>query len=101
MDGALKLKVDHVLPGHGGAGGKEILTGQRAFMIELRKAVQAEVARGKKLDDLVKKTNGKPMATIHLPDAVGTWVSAESLPDQVKDAYNEVTSGKAAGDLPH
>jgi cyclase len=101
MDGALKLKVDHVLPGHGGAGGKEILTGQRAFMIELRKAVQAEVARGKKLDDLVKKTNGKQMATIHLPDAVGTWVSAESLPDQVKDAYNEVTTGKAAGDLPH
>ncbi len=54
LDGALKLKVDHVLPGHGGAGGKEILTGQRAFMIELRKAVQAQVASGKKLGDLVK-----------------------------------------------
>ena len=27
LDGALQLKVDHVLPGHGGAGGKEILTG--------------------------------------------------------------------------
>jgi glyoxylase-like metal-dependent hydrolase (beta-lactamase superfamily II) len=101
LDGALALKVDHVLPGHGGAGGKEILTGQRAFMIELRKAVQAEVAHGKKLDDLVKKTNGKEMTTIHLPDAVKNWVSADSLPDQVKDAYNEVTTRKAAGDLPH
>jgi cyclase len=101
LDGALKLKVDHVLPGHGGAGGKEILTGQRAFMIELRKAVQAEVARGKKLDDLVQKTDGKQMATLHLPDAVKNWVSADSLPGQVKDAYNEVTTGKAAGDLPH
>ncbi len=54
-----------MLPGHGGAGGKEILTGQRAFMIELRKAVQAEVASGKKLDDLVKKTNGKQVAMLH------------------------------------
>ena len=101
MDGTLKLPVDHVLPGHGGAGGKEILTGQRAFMIELRKAVQAEVASGKKLNDLVKTANGKPVATLHLPDSVNNWVSADSLPDQVKDAYNEVTAGKPAGDLPH
>jgi cyclase len=101
LDGALKLKVDHVLPGHGGAGGKEILTGQRAFMIELRKAVLAEVAKGKKLGDLVKTANGKQMATLQLPDSVKNWVSADSLPDQVRDAYNEVTTGKAAGDLPH
>jgi hypothetical protein len=70
-------------------------------MIELRKAVQAEVASGKKLDDLVKKNNGKQVATLHLPEAVKNWVSADSLPDQVKDAYNEVTTGKPAGDLPH
>jgi len=101
LDAALKLQVDHVLPGHGGAGGKEILTGQRAFMIELRKAVAAEVAHGKKLDDLVKKSNGKQVATLRLPDSVKNWVSADSLPDQVKDAYNEVTTGKPAGDLPH
>jgi cyclase len=101
LDGALKLQVDHVLPGHGSAGGKEILEGQRAFMIELRKAVQTEVASGKKLNDLVKTANGKKLATLHLPDAVKNWVSADSLPDQVTDAYNEVTTGKAAGDLPH
>jgi cyclase len=101
LDGALKLQVDHVLPGHGGAGGKEILVGQRAFMIELRKAVQSEVAKGKKLDDLVKQSNGKQVAALQLPASVKNWVSADSLPDQVKDAYNEVTSGKPAGDLPH
>jgi cyclase len=101
LDGAMKLNVEHVLPGHGGAGGKEILSGQRAFMIELHKAVQAAVASGKKLNDLVKTTNGKQMANISLPDAVKNWVSADSLPDQVKDAYNEATTGKAAGDLPH
>ena len=101
LDGALKLKVDHVLPGHGGAGGKEVLQGQRAFMIELRKAVLAEVASGKKLEDLVKSSNGKQVALLQLPDAVKNWVSADSLPDQVKDAYREVTAGKPAGDLPH
>jgi len=101
IDGALKLKTDHVLPGHGGAGGREILTGQRAFMIELRKAVQAEVAKGKKLADLVQTANGKSVTTVHLPDSVKTWVSADSLPDQVKDAFKEVTSGKPIGDLPH
>jgi cyclase len=100
LDGALKLPVDHVLPGHGGAGGKEILTGQRAFMIELRKAVQAEVASGKKLNDLVKKDKGKETASLQLPASVKNWVG-DDFAAQVKDAYNEVTTGKAAGDLPH
>jgi cyclase len=101
LDGALKLKVDRVLPGHGGAGGREVLVGQRAFMIELRKAVQAAFANGKKLDDLVKTNNGKQVAALQLPDSVKNWVSSDALPSQVKDAYNEVTTGKPAGDLPH
>jgi cyclase len=52
---AQKLDVTHVLPGHGGPGGKEILEGQARFMTELHSAVQAAVKRGKKLDDIVKK----------------------------------------------
>jgi hypothetical protein len=31
VDGALKLPVEHVPPGHGPAGGREVLIGQRAF----------------------------------------------------------------------
>jgi len=100
LDGALKLNVEHVLPGHGGAGGKEVLTGQRAFMVELHNAAQAAVKSGKKLDDLVKKQNGKEVAAVQLPDSVKNWVG-EALATQVKDAYNEITSGKPAGDLPH
>jgi len=92
MDGALKLDVEHVLPGHGPSGGKEILTGQRAFMIELHKAVEAAIKDGKKLDDLAKG--------VQLPDSVKTWVGP-SLVAQVKDTYNEITSKKPAGDLPH
>ena len=100
VDGAMKLSVEHVLPGHGPAGGKEILVGQRAFMIELRKVVQDAIKSGKKLDDLVKTENGRQVASLQLPDGVKNWVGP-SLAAQVKDAYNEITSHKAAGDLPH
>src|SRR5579859_7820040 len=59
MDAALKLDVEHVLPGHGPSGGREILSGQRAFMLELHKSVEAAVKQGKKLDDIVKKDGSK------------------------------------------
>ena len=100
VDGALKLNVDHVLPGHGPAGGREVLVGQRAFMIELHNAVDAAIKAGKHVDDLVKSQNGKQLAQLQLPDSVKNWVGP-SLPDQVKDAYNEITNKKPAGDLPH
>ena len=101
VDAAMKLNVEHVLPGHGPSGGKDIMVGQRAFMIELHKHVAAAVKSGMKLDDLVKTENGKQMAALQLPDSVKNWVSAGSLPSQVKDAFNEITSQKPAGDLPH
>ena len=96
----IQLEVEHVLPGHGGAGGREVMVGQRAFMLELHKAVGAAVQAGKKLDDIVKTENGKQVTTIQLPDSVKTWVGA-GLVAQVKDTYNEITAGKPAGDLPH
>jgi cyclase len=100
VEGAMKLNVDHVLPGHGPAGGREVLVGQRDFMIELHKAAQAAVRSGKKIGDLVKTENGKQIATIELPASVKNWVG-ESLAGQFTDAYNEVTNKKPAGDLPH
>jgi glyoxylase-like metal-dependent hydrolase (beta-lactamase superfamily II) len=100
MDGALKLDVEHVLPGHGPAGGKEILTGQRAFMIELHKAVEAAIKSGKKLDDVVKGEGAKATTSIQLSAAVKNWVG-DGFPGQVKDAYNEVAAKKPIGDLPH
>ena len=101
MDNALKLDVEHVLPGHGGPGGKEILQGQRAFMLELHKAVAAAVKDGKKVDDVVKMDGTKLVSTnIQLPDSVHNWVGP-SLPAQVRDAYQEVAQHKPAGDLPH
>lgn len=101
MSAALKLSPLHVLPGHGPAGGPEILEGQGRFMRELRSAVQQQVKKGAKLDALVTMKEGKPVATtIVLPAGVKNWVG-DSLPTQVADAYNEITQGKPAGMLPH
>lgn len=98
---AQKLDVQYVLPGHGPSGGKEILEGQKEFMMALRNAVKDAANSGKSLDDIVKREGDKLVSTsIQLPDNVKNWVG-ESLPAQVQDAYNEVKQGKAAGDLPH
>ena len=98
---AAKLKPLHVLPGHGPAGGPEILTGQAAFMTELRRAAQRAVQAGKKLEDLVTIRDGKPVATsVVLPASVQHWVS-NSLPAHVTNAYNEVSNGQPVGALPH
>jgi glyoxylase-like metal-dependent hydrolase (beta-lactamase superfamily II) len=98
---AAKLDVQRVLPGHGPAGGKEILTGELEFMQQLRKSVEASVKRGQKLADLVAMKDGKPASTtVKLPESVKKWVGP-SLPNQVKDAFEEITAGKPHGDLPH
>jgi len=98
---ALKLNVDHVLPGHGGPGGKEILEGQGLFMTELHKAVASAVKQGKKLNDIVKMDGDRLVSTnIQLPDSVKNWVG-EGLPDMVRDTYEEITQHKPHGDIPH
>ncbi len=90
---AQKLDVRHVLPGHGPAGGKEVMEGQAQFFIELRKAVEKSAKAGQKPEEIA--------TSIQLPDSVKTWVDNKGLPAQVKDAYNEIQQHKPAGDLPH
>lgn len=98
---AEKLDVSTVLPGHGKPGGRDVLSGERQFMTELRNAVQAEIKKGKKLEDLVKMEKGEPKSTVlKLPDGVKNWVG-DFLPAQVRDTYLEVSTGKPAGDQPH
>src|SRR5262249_26248585 len=50
---AQKLDVAHVLPGHGPAGGKELLEGQIQFLEALYNAVDEAIQKGKTLDQLV------------------------------------------------
>jgi glyoxylase-like metal-dependent hydrolase (beta-lactamase superfamily II) len=100
VEAAMKLDVEHVLPGHGPAGGKDVMAGQRAFMLELHKAVTAAIQAGQKLDDVVQTKGDKSTTTVQLSAAVKTWVG-DGFPGQVKDAYNEIASKKPVGDLPH
>src|SRR4051794_5670343 len=81
LHSAAKLKVKHVLPGHGLPSTAELIEGQSQFMAELRKAVKAGVDQGKKLEEL--------QASIQLPESVSTWVG-NSLKSQIKDAYDEL-----------
>ena len=48
LDKAIALAPEHVLPGHGDAGGIEILKGQQQFLIDLYAAVKAQADAGKK-----------------------------------------------------
>jgi glyoxylase-like metal-dependent hydrolase (beta-lactamase superfamily II) len=92
MEAAEKLNPQFVLPGHGPAGGVEILKGQAAFMVELKKAVEAAVKQGKKREEIA--------ASIKLPASVQNWVG-NSLSAQALNAYDEVTQHKPAGEIPH
>jgi len=89
---AAKLKVRYVLPGHGESGGREILTGQEQFMVELHNAVKTAVDQGKPAEGLE--------ASLTLPESVKHWVG-DTLKSQVKDTYEEIKQGKPHGDLPH
>ncbi len=96
---AAKLKPVHVLPGHGEAGGAEVVAGQERFMVELHKAVKAAVAQGKKLNDLVKMEGAKPVSSsLQLPASVKHWVGS-FYPAQVKDTYEEISQGKPHGEI--
>ncbi|MDE3166546.1 MAG: MBL fold metallo-hydrolase [Acidobacteriota bacterium] len=95
---AQQLPADFVLPGHGVAGGKELLEGQARFLLDLYKAVENEVSGGHKLEELVA-ADGKS-TSIKLPDRVKNWVGP-SFPAQVRDAYEEIVGKKPHGDLPH
>jgi cyclase len=86
---AEKLKVKTVLPGHGLPGGREVLTGQEQFMVELRKAVKDGIDQGKKPEDL---------ANLHLPGSVKNWVG-DSFAEQVKDTYEEIHQGRPHGEI--
>lgn len=98
---AMKLGAVHVLPGHGPAGGAEILEGERAFMTELRAAVEKQILEGRTLEQLVTMKDGVPEATsLKLPDYVGKWVGRFHAA-QVRDMYEELKAGKPHGDLPH
>jgi cyclase len=96
---AQRLDVTTVLPGHGPAGGKEVLSGQAQYLTELRKTVGDAVKAGRKLDDLVVKQGNRAETTIKLSESVKNWVDPQGLPAQVEVVYKEITTGKPHGEI--
>ena len=82
------LGAEYILPGHGPAGGADILEGQARFMTELHRAVETAIKQG------------KTPADVALPANVKNWVGP-SLSAQVKDTWDEIVQKKPHGDLPH
>jgi glyoxylase-like metal-dependent hydrolase (beta-lactamase superfamily II) len=107
---ALKLDLEHVLPGHGSAGGKQLLEGQIQFFEELYKAVQAAVKKGQTLDQLVTMKDGRPVATsirlsknimdvyVYHGPVLKPW-QLSRFPTQVRNTYEEITQGKPYGEI--
>ena len=87
---AMQLQPLYVLPGHGDAGGIEILTGQRQFLLDLYSAVKEQLHEGKTLAEM----------NIQLPPAGQNWIPKDLSLD-VEATYTEITHHKPAGAVPH
>jgi glyoxylase-like metal-dependent hydrolase (beta-lactamase superfamily II) len=87
---AEKLHPVSVLPGHGAAGGREILTGQRQFLLDLYAEVKRQAAVGKTASTL----------EVHLPSRDDNWIP-KSLAQDIGVTYAEITQHQPAGALPH
>jgi cyclase len=104
---AQALGARYILPGHGPAGGPEILDGQMKFMNELHKAVDTAIKDGKKFESVVPPGtttvygNVVPATTtITVPANVKNW-AGPFLPAQVRDTWDEIVQKKPHGDIPH
>lgn len=94
LDKALALKPLHVLPGHGDAGGPEILTGQQRFLRDLYQAVKTQADKGEKPEEM----------QITLPEADDNWVPRnrpDGLRQDIETVYLELISHEPAGAVPH
>jgi glyoxylase-like metal-dependent hydrolase (beta-lactamase superfamily II) len=93
LDKALALKPLHVLPGHGAAGGAEILSGQERFLRDLYREVKLQADAGKTPAEM----------HIKLPDSDGNWVPnrPDGLQQDIETVYLELTSHAPAGSVPH
>ena len=92
IDKAAALGPTTVLPGHGAAGGPEILTGQAEFLRDLYSAVAEQLHKA------------VPLAQIDVHPALDkrdpNWVRPDMLQD-VTIVASEIKAGKPAGSLPH
>ncbi|MGD0680904.1 MAG: MBL fold metallo-hydrolase [Terracidiphilus sp.] len=87
---AMHLQPLFVLPGHGDAGGIEILSGQRQFLLDLYSAVAAQAHKGKTPAEI----------NVQLSPRDANWIPKD-LSQDVQITYSEITQHQPAGALPH
>ena len=90
LEKAMELQPQSVLPGHGDAGGIEILEGQRQFLLDLYRAVKAQVDAGKTLAEI----------HVQLPERDSNWVPKDMAWD-IEATYTEITHHMPAGAVEH
>jgi glyoxylase-like metal-dependent hydrolase (beta-lactamase superfamily II) len=88
LDKALQLDVRLVCPGHGAPAGRDVLTKQRRYFVELREQVKKGIDAGKDIDDIIKGLN--------MPwHKEWTGIDARDRKDEARHVYAEFT-GKVA-----
>lgn len=90
LEAAIQLRPEVVLPGHGPAGGEEILVGQRRFLLDLYRAVEVQIAY---------RRTPRQMRIV-LPPWDKPWTPANLLPD-IEDTYAEIVERVPAGSIAH
>jgi glyoxylase-like metal-dependent hydrolase (beta-lactamase superfamily II) len=102
---AMALGPTYVLPGHGPAGGPDLLTGQTKFLTELHKAVDTAIKQKQKLEVVVPAAttmvygNTVPArTTLTLPASVSNWVGP-FFPAQVRDTWEEAVQKKPRAEI--
>lgn len=86
----IQLQPEYVLPGHGEAGGMEVLTGQRRFLLDLYETVKRQASAGKSLAQMSQE----------LPERDRNWIPT-SLDQDFAITYSEITQKRPAGGIPH
>lgn len=90
LEKAMQLQPKFVLPGHGDAGGVEILEGQRQFLLDLYSAVKTQVDAGETLAEI----------HVELPERDSNWVPKDMAWD-IEATYTEITHHRPAGAVEH
>lgn len=94
---AMELGAETVLPGHGEAGGPEILAGQKTFLEFVRNTGRHAAAAGEPLSKLVLSRPGfGAIALVQPPPELSNWVG-KNFPELLRTSYQEARSGKPYG----
>ena len=88
---ARKLDIRHVLPGHDGPAGPELLDGQMRFFRDLRASVESQLKQGKGENEI-------DVAAIAISDEARRWVG-QSLRTQAGHMFQELKQRKPYGEI--